>query len=500
MSSSAERGVRPGAQARFVALPLLAAAGPVLYLWGENAETVRPADAVVPLAATVGVALMSLGVAVIAVRDVSRAALSVTALMVLVLSFGYRLDAVSTARAVDWQELRWWLAGVDAVVFAVVLAVLWRLKAPSDRVLDGLLVVAALFAALSLPKLASSFSGPLEPEAVGPAAAGDSPSRPDIYYIVLDGYARHDVLAEIYGQSNEPFLKELERRGFYIARESLANYTRTHLSLASSLNMRYVDDLPPNLTPDAGRELRQLLQYPRAISTLQEHGYQYVHFDTIWWGTSDAPLADVRYGLGQASEFEAVYLQTTMPGRLLPLPAWQEDHLETLAALPTIARMAEPTIAFAHVLFPHPPFVLDEDGRLLGRDAELGGSWDNHDGYLRQLRFVNRWLISTLDSIRQASSKEPIVVVQSDHGPWSTAGVTHDPALARWERTAILNAYLVPGELRTSLYPSISPVNTFRVLVRGVLGVDLPLLPDRSMFSPTDTDPRIDVTEELRNR
>ena len=47
------------------------------------------------------------------------------------------------------------------------------------------------------------------------------------------------------------------------------------------------------------------------------------------------------------------------------------------------------------------------------------------------------------------------------------------------ERHAILNAYYLPGDGSKKLYPSISPVNTFRVVFSHYFGADLDLLPDR---------------------
>jgi hypothetical protein len=49
---------------------------------------------------------------------------------------------------------------------------------------------------------------------------------------------------------------------------------------------------------------------------------------------------------------------------------------------------------------------------------------------------------------------------------------------------AILNAYSVPGGA-PALYPSISPVNSFRVILNARFGESLPLLPDRSYFPAT---------------
>ncbi len=47
----------------------------------------------------------------------------------------------------------------------------------------------------------------------------------------------------------------------------------------------------------------------------------------------------------------------------------------------------------------------------------------------------------------------------------------------------ILNAYFLPGGDQRSLYPSISPVNSFRVIFNTYFEADYPLLADRSYFS-----------------
>lgn len=434
-------------------------------------------------------------------RDFRRSALATSAAALAVLTFGYQLDSVTQLLGADAAVTRWLLLAVDLLAIAIVWMLLWRVGPNIDNIVSALGIVAALFVALSLPKLVPSVTQHPEPPT---AKAASVPSalgiEPDIYYIVVDGYARGDVLREVYGFDNGPFLDWLAGHGFYVADEALANYTRTHLSLASSLNMTYIDELAPNLTPDAADELNRLFDDPSAIKALIQLGYEYAHFDTIWWGTSDAPLADRRYGTGQSSEFEAVYLQTTLPGRFLPLPTWQEFQMQTLSHLPEVADNAASTVAFAHVLFPHPPFVFDERGNVLKRDAELGGSWVDQSGYIRQLRFVNHWLKSTIADILSRSDRQPIIILQSDHGSSSTAGARAGPALHRWERTAILSAYLVPQEMRENLYPTVTPVNSFRLLLRDVFGSPMPLLPDRSWFSPSDTDPRVDVTRELRDR
>jgi hypothetical protein len=45
----------------------------------------------------------------------------------------------------------------------------------------------------------------------------DTSQKPDIYYIILDGYGREDVIEEFFDYDNSPFISYLEDLGFYIA-------------------------------------------------------------------------------------------------------------------------------------------------------------------------------------------------------------------------------------------------------------------------------------------
>ena len=59
----------------------------------------------------------------------------------------------------------------------------------------------------------------------------------------------------------------------------------------------------------------------------------------------------------------------------------------------------------------------------------------------------------------------------------------------------ILNAYYAPGDVVDALYPEVTPVNSFRIVLGELLGLDFELLPDRSYYtSPSKTYVLDDVT------
>jgi hypothetical protein len=310
-------------------------------------------------------------------------------------------------------------------------------------------------------------------------------SLPDVYYVILDGYTRADVLDEVYDFDNEPFTGDLESRGFFVAADSYSNYPATYLSLASSLNERYVT--PELVARRAQGEYRELIQNGAVPAAFKALGYRYVLVRSVWEGTARSPLADDLLGQGSAfgSEFAAGVVERSVFGGLVPQASVADSHLSAFAALEQLPDQAGPTFTFAHIILPHPPYVLDRNGNIVLRTAALRGSWageENRRGYLEQLRYANRRFIEVLDGIVARSSVPPIVVVQGDHGVFGATFETDQSRRATAARLAILNAYLVPDQMRRELYTSISPVNSFRVILSGLAGQDPALLDDRFFY------------------
>jgi hypothetical protein len=95
-------------------------------------------------------------------------------------------------------------------------------------------------------------------------------------------------------------------------------------------------------------------------------------------------------------------------------------------------------------------------------------------GYRDEVTYLNQRMIAILDRILADSDTPPIIILQADHG--------HDLASAD-DRMKILNAYYLPDDGQSLLYPAITPVNSFRVIFDRYFGGNFDLLKDRSFFS-----------------
>src|SRR4029077_20160691 len=97
---------------------------------------------------------------------------------------------------------------------------------------------------------------------------------PDVYFFVLDGYARADQIKRMVGYDNRPFLAALRHRGFTVADDALAAYPATESSIPTTLSLTY--RLP------GGRVTPYLMRVTLrgtnvAEASLRRLGYDYVH-------------------------------------------------------------------------------------------------------------------------------------------------------------------------------------------------------------------------------
>lgn len=332
-------------------------------------------------------------------------------------------------------------------------------------------------------------------------------TTPDIYFVVLDAYGREDVLRRYYGFDNGPFLSELTRRGFTVARHSQANYLQTVLALAAAFNLDFVQNLPrpPEMTDVA--TLSPLIEDSEVRRLLRRRGYRTFSIPTGMPLTAVESAdrifeAEVVGGPRGINELEELLVART-PLSLIPrrdTSDFDQHRRRIEFAFDSLAEAAKdpaPKLVFAHILVPHPPFVFDAQGRPVDPPGSAFTLTDAsglrkklsegayRDAYVAQLRYVNRRVLEAVDGIRRNAVRPAIVVVLGDHGPrmrtdWYS-GARTDSAEAFRNLTAVSLPDRQPGDARA--IDTLSPVNTFRFLLGTRFGMKLPLLPNRSWYS-----------------
>ena len=132
------------------------------------------------------------------------------------------------------------------------------------------------------------------------------------------------------------------------------------------------------------------------------------------------------------------------------------------------------------------PFVVGPGGEVVNvQDISIG---EYQEAYMGQLAWTNKRLEWLIDILLSDPEYSPVIVIQGDHGETSgqtarlVSGQTVELDLVESLRAryGIMNAYHLPDGGDALLYPSITPINTFRVIFNYYLGADLELLEDSS--------------------
>ena len=493
--------------------PFVFAAHPILALLLNNVSKAPLSAVLLPLTVVEGAVFLIFLLCRVLSGSWRRSALYSFLIIVLALFFQRFEDAlvyVAGKGLNDRLTIVLWL-----VLLAVAWSLIWRSDSNFRAATAGLNAAALVIVAVPIFGIGYHNFHVMKVRATAVAAANQpaptltapaSGELPDIWYIVLDRYARGDVLQSQYDFDNSAFLKKLTENGFQVLHQSAANYQRTAHSIASTFNLDYLDKVGA-VTAESPPDwviLHHLMEDFKVWRALKPLGYEYSHFGSWWTPTAYNRLADRSINWKSTPTFQRYLWGHSLPGRVAKALGWREmdyrgQQCERVAykfdqMMDLTAHASKPKFVFAHFLLPHPPFVLSADGTCLS--VEQASARSRRDNYIDQVRFTNDRLMRLINHIKAQQGREPIIILQADEGPWPVriAGderyVGMDTTPVNWatlsgaellEKLAIFNAIHLPGEAKGERLPAtMTPVNTFRLIFRRWFGADLPPLPDES--------------------
>lgn len=505
---------------RVVFHPFFFALAPILSVYVHNIDQV-PFRLILP---SIGFVLISTLILFLVlawiVRSFEKSGLVVSAFVLVFLAYGHFATGYPPYIIV--------LAGPGALALVTLLVLRTRrdlrLLTQTANLVSAILIAFNILLGMARSLMADDVTIRLDlPEQKAASYSADDTrvgELPDIYFIVLDGYARTDVLQELYGYDNRPFLDQLRQRGFRIAEESRSNYSQTLLSLGSTLNMVYLDSVAAQAGYDNvdRKPLMGLVKNSHVLGIVTQYGYETFAFAS---GYSGAEIKNADHFVSRGfplSEFEHTLIQNSALSINLwgTFPVDQFDihrrrigfTIDQLALLP---ETKSPRFVFAPILAPHPPFVFGSNGEEMSPTGKFSYADGNHymslegaspegyrEGYRGQLHYLNSLVIKAIDGILAQPGKEPIIILQADHGPGSRLSWEEPESTCLDERLAILNALYLPEGGDMLVYDEITPVNTFRLVFDRYLGTDFGRIEDRSYFSRWNTPYRfIHVTDDM---
>jgi len=471
--------------------PLLFAVFPILFLFSHNAKSLSVNNIFIPLVIVIPFTLLIFFIVTLIFRNLQKAGIIVSLFMLLFFSFGHFISVLGYTD-ISIFGIVFGRVKITALIWIIILLPTFFILLRSDKTFNKLTCFINLFAILLIGFQLVSGAYTLMVRNQSKKISHEIKLNkydilPDIYHIILDGYGRADILQEIYNYDNSEFI--------------------ALLSMFSTYNMNYLNT---NDVPVDSRSTDRLLFANRlwnnniVINPLANQlGYSTVSFSSgyslLVQEHFDAFIAqNIRFNEYHNTLLNLTPFHLFMKKSPLQYKSHRNQIIFTLEKIPDIIEMKSPKFVYAHIIAPHPPFVFDERGELNAPNRkftlsdgshffEKGGTAEEYlQGYSNSLASVNKLIKTTISRLKANSERPFIIIVQGDHGPglglnWKSVENTNIK-----ERFSILNAYYFYDQNYSSLYPQITPVNTFRVIFNQYFGTDYDLLADRSYYSTWD--------------
>jgi hypothetical protein len=326
---------------------------------------------------------------------------------------------------------------------------------------------------------------------------------PDIYYIVLDAYARSDVLKELFDFDNSELTDYLTEKGFIIPTNNHSNYGASEPSEATTLNIQYVQTLMPDAEGWPHWWLLTSLIENNAVKTmLGEVGYKSISIDVDYEVINDKKVDIYFQSLPIRLNAYEKYLIQTSPLSILSPIIEKFASLNTYSShrkivnfafltLSEIPELDSPKFIYSHITSPHPPFVFDK----YGQPVEPSYEFSFYDGidfpgskeqymmeYVDQLQYINQQLIMAIDSILEQSEIPPVIVIMGDHGSRLYSDFAEPANSCISEGFSNFMALYLPGMDPAEVPSNITSVNVFRLIFDYYFGTEFGMLENRYYF------------------
>jgi hypothetical protein len=501
---------------RSILLGLLTGIFPLVALWKNNLGQIPASVILSPFLFTLLFILITNGIWLLLSRSFEKAAFLSALFNLFVFSFGHVFNLVGQMIIFGISIGFIKLLVFYLIVLVVLVVLIFRLKHFSSTVFMSANIAIGFFILFNLIPIASFYIQTRQAEikaAKTPISVSADPKRPDVYLIILDSYARDDILHSVVGYNNSAFIASLKERGFFIPQCAFSNYDETLSAMTSVLNFQYLDTLgiPLADVKDYLAKNVNLILDNQIAKTFRGYGYKFVtgrgfsSFNDIL--TSDIYL-NYRKNVGAPDDlaqqnFINLYLKTTLfrvltelsknnPEKFIWLPYWLMGNSDTnvtlkgasfwynqnnymIDSLEKLPEKSGPFFVYAHINAPHGPYVYRADGTFrYPLDTQ-----DEKVLYADMVTYLNKRVLELVDVLLEKSALPPIIIIQGDH---SIHGLT-----AGLDKHKILNAYFLPGVISTQPYDTITPVNDFRLVLKDYFDPSVKLLPDTLWVKFTNT-------------
>ena len=322
-------------------------------------------------------------------------------------------------------------------------------------------------------------------------------TRPDIYLIILDGYAGQSSLKSHFSYDNSAFLNSLRKKSFFVASNSFSNYTATPVSMASMYSMDYIDwaKKEKDIKVEMYGTSEKIIANSMTLNFLKKEGYDFFNYSIFNIGNDfsqfDPDLLPTKLKLVTAGTFYNKFRKDVFASVRAGIGArigwlgryFQNQYLYGNRRLVNLtiniakSKAVKPKLVYTHLFMPHWPYLQDSLGRLTKYNAFK--TIDDKQGkelYLSYLKYTSHYATTIVDELLHLTKGKAVIMVMSDHG---FRRFLNDTTLAANNN---LNAVYLPEKNYKSFYDSVSNVNQFRLVFNSVFNTQLPLKEDSVVF------------------
>ena len=319
---------------------------------------------------------------------------------------------------------------------------------------------------------------------------------PDVFLIVLDGYPGALAMTQDGFGEHGGVVDELESAGFEVPDSAWSSYWTTGLAIPSILDMGY----PATRRWEGTATWKELFEIISGGSwlhqVLEANGYTNHLVESGWTGSAcglgvhrcvPSPLMDeAMHQTLRNSVISPVFRDFAGPfveGALASMK-WLIENGQDLGNSGT------PDFVFAHVMAPHPPFVLDADCAP-NISLDRAGTTFNVPGVSEQRR--ERYMQEQIECVNEFMSRfassvghDSVIVFVADHG--SDRRDQAQEETTEWSDEAVierLNVFLAvraPGNCRVG--DQVLTSNLLRTILNCYSATDVQLNPPRMWVNP----------------
>ena len=501
--------------------PFLVGIFPILIIYSQNIGRVEITELFLPVIIIVGLTIGLYYFLKLILKNENKSAIIVTLILIMLFSYGHIYYLLSDVMIDEFDiGQNRYLIPAFGLVLGISIFFIIRARRVFDNATSILNVISIVFIIVAISNVAlvgaeitscdkcsnqeffyeaRDFSDYFESHEF---SISENQELPDVYYLILDEYARNDALIEYHNFSNHELTEFLEKKGFHIAKNSFANYPMSVQSIPAIMNMDYINFLADEI----GTEVRNYKPlngknyglYPNnmVIKNFKEMDYKIITFNTFALHLHENPLADKTFCHRDKflldNRLADVLARTSIFGYYIE--RWAEGELRqaTLCAFENFGNAGnvfdEPVFVWAHVMLPHPPWIFGPNGEeitpgkplLITDNPEFRDSgWEPKRQYIQQVQLANKKTIEVVENILE-NNRNAIIIIQGDHGTaWETNWMEPSKEDA-WQRLRNFDAIYFPDkDKRDLLLDDRTLVNTFRTVFNAYYESNYELLENK---------------------